>query len=136
MAGAGRAHPVQVDELDAYVTHHGNRATKRLYREISSRLRDVAAPLGTQIMIWDYGRFIVLAPGLRDASRLGDLCASMQRAVELPAIPPGNALHHDRVRVSTSTAWRAGSTALELPSALIASLGIENFRGRRHIELA
>ncbi|MDR7101378.1 hypothetical protein [Croceicoccus sp. BE223] len=66
--------------------------------------------------------------------RLDELCVSLQRAVEFPAIPHGNALHHDRVRISTATAWRRAAKAVALPFALIASLGIENVRGARHVE--
>ncbi|WP_066555285.1 response regulator [Croceicoccus bisphenolivorans] len=127
---------VQVDELDAYINHHGTRASESLLREIAGRLREVPAPLCASIALWDDGRFLVLAPGHRDAARLGELCANLQRAVEYPAIPHGNALHHDRVRISTASAWRPALQAADLPSALIASLGLENFQGRRHVELA
>lgn len=126
---------VQVDELDAYVTHHGTAAAEALLNEIAGRLRDVPAPLGTSLTHWDEGRLLVLAPGHRDAVRLGELCSAMQRAVEYPAMPHGNALHHDRVRISTASTWRPAATATELPSALIASLGLENVRGRRHVEV-
>lgn len=127
---------VQIDELEAYVGHHGTAGAEALMREIAGRLRDVPAPLGTGLVAWDEGRFLILAPDHRDAARLGELCASLQRAVEYPAIPHGNALHHDRVRISTASTWRPASLAAELPSALIASLGLENFRGRRHVEVA
>lgn len=125
---------VQVDEMDAYLTHHGARGAEKLYREIAGRLRDVPAPLGCHLTTWDEGRFLLVHPRARDAARLDELCASLQRAVEYPAIPHGNALHHDRVRISTATAWRPAATAVALPSALIASLGIENVRGARHVE--
>lgn len=127
---------VQIDELEAYVGHHGTAGAEALMREIAGRLRDVPAPLGTGLVPWDEGRFLVLAPGHRDAARLGELCASLQRAVEYPAIVHGNALHHDRVRISTASAWRPASLAADLPSLLIASLGLENFRGRRHVMVA
>lgn len=125
---------VQVDEIDAYATHHGARGTERLYREIAGRLRQVPAPVSCQLTTWDEGRFLLIQPLARDSMRLDELCVSLHRAVEYPAIPHGNALHHDRVRISTATAWRPAASAVALPSALIASLGIENVRGARHVE--
>jgi len=126
---------VQVEELDAYIALHGAKGGHML-SEVAGRLRAVPAPLGAMLSSWSEGRFLIIAPGHRDAQRLGELCTAMQRAVEYPAIPHGNALHHDRVRVSTASAWRPASTASQLPSALIASLGMESVHGSRHVELA
>ncbi|MBB3990238.1 response regulator [Croceicoccus naphthovorans] len=127
---------IQIEELDAYVALHGVRGAERLAGEIAARLRTVPAPLGVTLAHWDEGRFIVFSPGRNEAERLEKLCVNMQHAVEYPAIPHGNALHHDRVRVSTASAWRPAATVVDLPSALIASLAEENFRGKRHVALA
>lgn len=126
---------VQIDELDAFVAHQGSRGADRLYQEIAARLRAVPAPLGTTLASWDEARYLVLSPGRGDPGRLSDLCGHIQRAVEYPAIVHGNALHHDRVRVSTASGWRRAADATELPAALIGALGSENFRGMRHIDL-
>lgn len=127
---------VQIEELDAYSALHGVRGAERLHADIMRRLTSVPAPLGATLASWDEGRFIVLLPGMKDSARVAALCTGLQRAVEYPAMPHGNALHHDRVRVSTANGWRPASQAAELPSALIASLAEENFRGRRNVENA
>lgn len=125
---------VQIEELDAYIQHHGT-GSETLVREVTQRLVTVPAPLGTTLSVWSEGCFLILAPGQRDAQRLAEPCSAMQRAVEYPAIPHGNALHHDRVRISTASAWRASVAATDLPAALVASLGMEHVRGKRHVEL-
>ena len=127
---------VQIEELDAYIAYHGMRGAERLHTEIMRRLQAVPAPLGSTLAGWDEGRFIVLTPGMRDSARIATLCAGLQRAVEYPAIPHGNALHHDRVRVSTANGWRPAAQTVDLPSALIASLAAENFSGHRNVENA
>lgn len=127
---------VQIEELDAYIAFHGMRGAERLHADIMRRLQSVPAPLGATLAAWDEGRFIVLLPGMKDTARVAALCAGLQRAVEYPAMPHGNALHHDRVRVSTANGWRPAAQAAELPSALIASLADESFRGRRSVENA